>query len=75
MGMARLAIPKALKRAGMTQDQIGLWKLTKLLLPSLYTAEILGLPKDRVNGVPEFPSAIRWHVPVLVLHVISPLCS
>jgi len=45
-----LAIPKALKRAGMTQDQIGLWEVNEAFASqSVYCRDTLGLPKDRVN--------------------------
>ncbi len=45
-----LAIPKVLKRAGMTQDQIGLWEVNEAFASqSVYCRETLGLPKDRVN--------------------------
>jgi acetyl-CoA acyltransferase len=45
-----LAIPKVLKRAGMTQDQIGLWEVNEAFASqSVYCRDTLGLPKDRVN--------------------------
>lgn len=45
-----LAIPKVLKRAGMTQDQIGLWEINEAFASqSVYCANTLGLPKDRIN--------------------------
>ncbi|HBQ25134.1 MAG TPA: acetyl-CoA C-acyltransferase [Syntrophomonas sp.] len=45
-----LAIPKDLKRAGMTQDQIGLWEVNEAFASqSVYCRDTLGLPKDRVN--------------------------
>lgn len=45
-----LAIPKVLKRAGMTKDQIGLWEVNEAFASqSVYCRETLGLPKDRVN--------------------------
>jgi len=45
-----LAIPKALKRAGMTKEQIGLWEVNEAFASqSVYCRDTLGLPKDRVN--------------------------
>jgi acetyl-CoA acyltransferase len=45
-----LAIPKALKRAGMTKDQIGLWEVNEAFASqAVYCRDFLGLPKDRVN--------------------------
>lgn len=45
-----LAIPKVLKRAGLTQDQIGLWEVNEAFASqSVYCRDTLGLPKDRVN--------------------------
>ena len=45
-----LAIPKVLKRAGMTKDQIGLWEVNEAFASqSVYCRDTLGLPKDRVN--------------------------
>ncbi|MGE5397153.1 MAG: thiolase family protein [Chitinophagales bacterium] len=45
-----LAIPKVLKRAGLTQDQIGLWEINEAFASqSVYCRDTLGLPKDRVN--------------------------
>lgn len=45
-----LAIPKVLKRAGMTQDQIGLWEINEAFASqSVYCIDTLRLPKDRVN--------------------------
>ncbi|CFX17230.1 Thiolase [Syntrophomonas zehnderi OL-4] len=45
-----LAIPKVLKRAGMTQDQIGLWEINEAFASqSVYCRETLGLPKEKVN--------------------------
>ena len=45
-----LAIPKVLKRAGMTQDQIGLWEINEAFASqSVYVRDELKLPKDRVN--------------------------
>jgi uncharacterized protein YrrD len=45
-----LAIPKVLKRAGMTQDQIGLWEINEAFASqSVYVQQTLNLPKDRLN--------------------------
>jgi len=45
-----LAIPKVLKRAGMTKDQIDLWEINEAFASqAYYCRETLGLPKDRVN--------------------------
>lgn len=45
-----LAIPKVLKRAGMTMDQIGLWEVNEAFASqSVYCQQTLGLPKDRLN--------------------------
>jgi acetyl-CoA acyltransferase len=45
-----LAIPKVLKRAGMTQDQIGLWEINEAFASqSVYVRDELKLPKDRIN--------------------------
>lgn len=45
-----LAIPKALKRAGLTQDQIGLWEINEAFASqSVYVQKTLNLPKDRLN--------------------------
>ncbi|NLB87907.1 MAG: thiolase family protein [Syntrophomonadaceae bacterium] len=45
-----LAIPKALKRAGLTQDQIGLWEINEAFASqSVYVQKELNLPKDRLN--------------------------
>lgn len=51
MGIApALAIPKVLKRAGMTQDQIGLWEINEAFASqSVYVQKELNLPKDRLN--------------------------
>lgn len=44
------AIPKALKRAGLTQDQIGLWEINEAFASqSVYVAKTLGLPRERLN--------------------------
>lgn len=46
-----LAIPKVLKRAGMTQDQIGLWEVNEAFASQAYYCcdMALKLPSDRVN--------------------------
>lgn len=45
-----LAIPKVLKRAGLTQDQIGLWEINEAFASqSVYVRDELKLPKDRIN--------------------------
>lgn len=45
-----LAIPKALKRAGLTQDQVGLWEINEAFASqSVYVQKELNLPKDRLN--------------------------
>lgn len=45
-----LAVPKVLKRAGMTQDQIGLWEVNEAFASqSVYVQKTLNLPKDRLN--------------------------
>lgn len=45
-----LSIPKVLKRAGMTQDQIGLWEINEAFASqSVYVQQTLNLPKDRLN--------------------------
>lgn len=45
-----LAIPKVLKRAGMTQDQIGLWEVNEAFASqSVYVRRELDLPADRSN--------------------------
>ncbi len=45
-----LAIPKVLKRAGMTQDQIGLWEVNEAFASqSVYVRKELNLPPDRSN--------------------------
>ena len=45
-----LAIPKVMKRAGMTMDQIGLWEVNEAFASqSVYCQQTLGLPKDRLN--------------------------
>lgn len=46
-----LAIPKALKRAGLTQDQIGLWEVNEAFASQAYycCVDALHLPKERTN--------------------------
>ncbi|MGE5390717.1 MAG: thiolase family protein [Deltaproteobacteria bacterium] len=45
-----LAIPKALKRAGMTKEQIGLWEINEAFASqAYYCCNTLGLPMDKVN--------------------------
>jgi len=46
-----LAIPKVLKRAGMTQDQIGLWEVNEAFASQAYYCchDNLKLPMDKVN--------------------------
>ena len=45
-----LAIPKVLKRAGMTKDQIGLWEINEAFASqSVYVRKELQLPADRSN--------------------------
>lgn len=45
-----LAIPKVLKRARLTIDQIGLWEINEAFASqAIYCRDVLGLPKDRVN--------------------------
>lgn len=45
-----LAIPKVLKRAGMTKDQIGLWEINEAFASqSVYCRNELGLDKSKVN--------------------------
>ncbi|MGS0744857.1 thiolase family protein [Syntrophomonas erecta subsp. sporosyntropha] len=45
-----LAIPKVLKRAGMTKDQIDLWEINEAFASqSVYVQKTLDLPKDRLN--------------------------
>ena len=44
------AIPKLLKRAGLTADDIGLWELNEAFaVQVLYCADKLGIPMDRLN--------------------------
>ncbi|MBC3806078.1 acetyl-CoA C-acyltransferase [Undibacterium seohonense] len=45
-----LAIPRLLKRAGLTVDDIGLWELNEAFaVQVLYCADKLGIPMDRLN--------------------------
>ncbi|MGE5381525.1 MAG: thiolase family protein [Methylocystaceae bacterium] len=45
-----IAIPKVLKIAGLTQDQIDFWEINEAFASqSVYCRDALGLPKDRVN--------------------------
>ena len=44
------AIPKLLKRAGLTVDDIGLWELNEAFaVQVLYCADTLGIPMERLN--------------------------
>ena len=44
------AVPKLLKRAGLTVDDIGLWELNEAFaVQVLYCADQLGIPYDRLN--------------------------
>jgi acetyl-CoA C-acetyltransferase len=44
------AVPKLLKRYGLTMDDIGLWELNEAFaVQVLYSAEQLGIPEDRLN--------------------------
>jgi acetyl-CoA C-acetyltransferase len=44
------AVPKLLKRAGLTVDDIGLWELNEAFaVQVLYCADRLGIPADRLN--------------------------
>ena len=44
------AVPKLLKRAGLTVDDIGLWELNEAFaVQVLYCADQLGIPQDRLN--------------------------
>jgi len=44
------AVPKLLKRAGLTVEDIGLWELNEAFaLQVLYCADQLGIPPDRLN--------------------------
>ncbi len=44
------AIPKLLKRAGLTVDDIGLWELNEAFaVQVLYCMDMLGIPHERIN--------------------------
>jgi len=44
------AVPKLLKRAGLTVDDIGLWELNEAFaVQVLYCMDTLGIPYDRIN--------------------------
>ena len=44
------AIPKLLKRFGLTMDDIGLWELNEAFaVQVLYCQDVLGIPDDRLN--------------------------
>jgi len=44
------AVPKLLKRAGLTVDDIGLWELNEAFaVQVLYCQRKLGIPMDRLN--------------------------
>ncbi|MGE8451828.1 MAG: acetyl-CoA C-acyltransferase, partial [Pseudomonadales bacterium] len=44
------AVPKLLKRAGLSADDIGLWELNEAFaVQVLYCAEKLGIPHDKLN--------------------------
>jgi acetyl-CoA C-acetyltransferase len=44
------AVPKLLKRFGLTMDDIGLWELNEAFaVQVLYCADKLGIPEDRLN--------------------------
>jgi acetyl-CoA C-acetyltransferase len=44
------AIPKLLKKAGLTVSDIGLWELNEAFaVQVLYCADVLGIPMDRLN--------------------------
>jgi acetyl-CoA C-acetyltransferase len=44
------AVPKLLKRAGLTVDDIGLWELNEAFaVQVLYCMDTLGIPPDRLN--------------------------
>ena len=44
------AVPKLLKRAGLTVDDIGLWELNEAFaVQVLYCADTLGIPMERLN--------------------------
>jgi acetyl-CoA C-acetyltransferase len=44
------AVPKLLKRHGLTVDDIGIWELNEAFaVQVLYCADTLGIPMDRLN--------------------------
>ena len=44
------AVPKLLKRFGLTMDDIGLWELNEAFaVQVLYCVDKLGIPEDRLN--------------------------
>jgi acetyl-CoA C-acetyltransferase len=44
------AVPKLLRRAGLTVDDIGLWELNEAFaVQVLYCADTLGIPRERLN--------------------------
>ena len=44
------AVPKLLKRAGLTVDDIGLWELNEAFaVQELYCMDTLGIPHERIN--------------------------
>ena len=44
------AVPKLLKRHGLTMDDIGIWELNEAFaVQVLYCADTLGIPMDRLN--------------------------
>jgi acetyl-CoA C-acetyltransferase len=44
------AVPKLLKRHGLTMDDIGIWELNEAFAAQvLYCADTLGIPMDRLN--------------------------
>lgn len=44
------AVPKLLKRHGLTVDDIGIWELNEAFaVQVLYCADVLGIPMDRLN--------------------------
>src|SRR5690606_37791918 len=44
------AVPKLLRRAGLTVDDIGLWELNEAFaVQVLYCMDRLGIPEDRIN--------------------------
>ncbi|NBW10224.1 MAG: acetyl-CoA C-acyltransferase, partial [Caulobacteraceae bacterium] len=44
------AVPKLLKRHGLTVDDIGIWELNEAFaVQVLYCQDVLGIPNDRLN--------------------------